>query len=271
MTDVSGIALSRLPNLRAIYMRDNYQLTNVSITPLTQKCHKLEQLTLWGCIKVQELQFTYCASSIRQTLVLLNLWGCHTLSDTAAVALEGMTSLQSLIVNECHCFTDHFFVSIAHSLSDRLRHLQARYCKRMTDTGLTALSHQLTGLYSLDLSFCTRLSSSAIVELLHVRAHSLVELRLQSCKNFSIGSYKDLRRPHVDPGSSGRAIVTVLQTLGPTSCLSALDVRDCGGQSTSTTPRQSQGGYLPDDPFVQTMNDLGFQQRVFGYFARTVP
>lgn len=262
LTDAAGVAMSRLQDLRAIYMRDNYQLTNASITPMTRNCHKLEQLTLWGCIKLHELQF---APSIRETLVLLNLWGCHGLSDNAATTLEGMVCLRTLIVNECHRLTDAFFVSIAGSLP-QLRHLQARYCKRLTDAGLTALSQWLQFLYSLDLGFCTRLSAKAITDLLELRADSLGELRLQSCRNLSIGSHKDKRRPGIEPGSTGRAVVVTLQKLASRSRLSALDVRDCGGQ-----PTNSQGGYMPDeDLFVQGMLDVGFQQRVSGYFERAV-
>lgn len=109
LTDVSGGAIGqRLVHLTAIYMRDNFRLTNTSITAITNNCHKLEQLTLWGCTRIQELQF---AAACREKLFLLNLWGCHGLSDNAAAALEGMACLRTLIVSECHRLTDTFFVS----------------------------------------------------------------------------------------------------------------------------------------------------------------
>ena len=108
ITDVSGVSIGRqLINLNAIYTRDNFRLTTESVTAITNHCLNLEQLTLWGCTKLQQLQF---ATACREKLFLLNLWGCHGLRDDAAAALEGMVCLRTLIVSECHCLTDTFFV-----------------------------------------------------------------------------------------------------------------------------------------------------------------
>lgn len=109
LTDVSGAAIGRkLTNLNAVYMRDNFRLTNISIASITNNCHKLEQLTLWGCTRIREIKF---APACREKLSLLNLWGCHGLGDDAATAVEGMICLRTLIVSECHRLTDSFFVS----------------------------------------------------------------------------------------------------------------------------------------------------------------
>jgi hypothetical protein len=119
ITDQAGIAIGEhLTNLRAVYMRDNYLLTNRSIDVITEKCTRLEQLTLWGCTRLQHLSFDQPDKSSVFTsgsLVLLNLWGCHSLKDDAAIALAGMSStLRTLIVSECHRLTDAFVVSVAH-------------------------------------------------------------------------------------------------------------------------------------------------------------
>ena len=112
ITDQSGIAIGEnLTNLRALYMRDNFKLTNKSIDVITEKCTRLVQLTLWGCIRLKSLSF----ERLHQVagcgnLVLLNLWGCHSLLDEAADALAPMTNLRSLIVSECHRLTDEFLV-----------------------------------------------------------------------------------------------------------------------------------------------------------------
>jgi hypothetical protein len=121
ITDQAGIAIGEhLTNLRAIYMRDNYLLTNRSIDVITEKCTRLEQLTLWGCTRLQHLSFDQPDKSSAFTsgnLVLLNLWGCHSLKDNAAIALAGMSStLRTLIVSECHRLTDAFVVSRAHTI-----------------------------------------------------------------------------------------------------------------------------------------------------------
>ena len=105
LTDASVVAVSRLSGLVALYLRDNSGLTNTSIKAIVHNCQALLQLTLWGCYFVHDLIFPVT----RQTMVLLNLWGCHGLTDST-VTLEGMVSLKTLIVNECHRLTDAFFV-----------------------------------------------------------------------------------------------------------------------------------------------------------------
>jgi hypothetical protein len=119
ITDEAGIAIGEnLTKLRAVYMRDNYLLTNRSIDVITEKCTRLEQLTLWGSTRLQHLSFDQPDKSSVFTsgnLVLLNLWGCHSLKDDSAVALAGMSrTLRTLIVSECHRLTDTFVVSVAH-------------------------------------------------------------------------------------------------------------------------------------------------------------
>lgn len=116
ITDQAGIAIGEnLTKLRAIYMRDNYLLSNKSIDVITEKCTQLEQLTLWGCTRLQHLSFDRGNKPSVFTsgnLVLLNLWGCHSLKDDSAAALAGMSNLRSLIVSECHRLTDAFVVRL---------------------------------------------------------------------------------------------------------------------------------------------------------------
>jgi len=58
ITDDSGVAIGEhLSNLRALYTRDNFRLTNRSIDSITANCTKLNQLTLWGCVKLHHLNF----------------------------------------------------------------------------------------------------------------------------------------------------------------------------------------------------------------------
>ena len=88
---------------------------NGSIDVITEKCTRLEQLTLWGCTRLDHLSFDLTDESsvfTSRNLVLLKLWGCHSLKDDGAIALAGMSStLRTLIVSECHRLTDAFVVS----------------------------------------------------------------------------------------------------------------------------------------------------------------
>ena len=117
ITDEGGTAIAQLKRLRALFTRDNYHLTNRSIDVITESCTRLEQLTLWGCTRMQHLGFDNDAVNIKQKsafnsgkLVVLNLWGCHSLKDEAAESLGCMKNLVSLIVSECHRLTDQFLV-----------------------------------------------------------------------------------------------------------------------------------------------------------------
>lgn len=149
LTDQTGMAIGQhLYKLRALYMRDNYKITNSSIDLITTRTAArgapscggggggsvamLETLTLWGCMRLKHLNFGTAAPTLPPAtlstiggggggntitssgakLVTLNLWGCHSLTDDWASALSGMHNLKSLVVSECHRLTDAFVVSI---------------------------------------------------------------------------------------------------------------------------------------------------------------
>jgi hypothetical protein len=144
--------------------------------------------------------------------------------------------------------------------------LHLRYCKCITDAGVLAIAQSMTDLYSLDLSFCTKVTISALVSLLEIRGRSLAELRLQACCQFEIA--RDPNGPIVrrgaqyDGGYSGRQILAALRSHDRQCCLSVLDVRMCTGQPSMTT------GYPDHDPFVREMAKLSFEQNVPGVFVR---
>lgn len=112
ITDYGASEMGQLSNLRALFLRDNYLLTNTSLDVITEKCTSLEQLTLWGCTGLQHLSFDDTTSVFTSgNLILLNLWGCYNLGDDAALTLQGMNQLRSLVVSECHRLSDAFVVS----------------------------------------------------------------------------------------------------------------------------------------------------------------
>jgi hypothetical protein len=114
LTDEGGMAIQQLIRLRALFTRDNYQLTNKSIDVITEKCTRLAQLTLWGSTRLNHLSFDATRDNVFSSgkLVFLNLWGCFNLRDEAAHALGNMKNLRSLIVSECHRLTDQFVVRL---------------------------------------------------------------------------------------------------------------------------------------------------------------
>jgi hypothetical protein len=120
-------------------------------------------------------------------------------------------------------------------------------------------------LYSLDLSFCSLVTSEAIVNLVELRHDTLTELRLQNCSHLDITT--DPRRGHANSsvyrdGLAGRAILNSLRSAGIHGQLSVIDLRQCGGHQNVNE------GYPCDNLFVQGMLALRFKQTVPGFFQR---
>ena len=306
ITDKSGMAIgTHLINLRALYMRDNFRLTNKSIDNITANCIKLSQLTLWGCIKLNHLCFdgsdcetatipsalnevTGFSSRLQMVdhqhiiasgkLVSLSLWGCLKLGDDIAMALGNMKNLRSLVVSECHRLTDRFAIKITQYVP-QLVFLHLRYCKRITDDGVNAIASGLQNLYSLDLSFCSRVTSQSICTLLDARRETLSELRLQECRQLNIardpGDYDDDNSGWLGARQNsprdGQAILKLLRT-------PAARPRGCSPlpeSNISMLDLRCCGGqpiidvpYSEMDPFVRGMKTLQFEQKAPGFFTR---
>jgi hypothetical protein len=103
-----------LIHLEALYLRDNYMLTNQSIHVISKNCTRLKQLTLWGCIKVTQFVLDPHNQTLGtqgcEHLILLNLWGVHGLTDSISSSIKNLLSLRTLIVSECHKLSDAFVV-----------------------------------------------------------------------------------------------------------------------------------------------------------------
>mmetsp|Transcript_29158 Transcript_29158/g.29584 ORF Transcript_29158/g.29584 Transcript_29158/m.29584 type:complete len:158 (+) Transcript_29158:892-1365(+) len=149
------------------------------------------------------------------------------------------------------------------------QHLNLRYLKKITDTAILAIALNLRDLFSLDLTFCSKLTATGIYRLLDELRDSLVELKLKSCRTLQIGQHDDNDRRRMigrqrNNDHAGHWILNALRrrphcNTDHTLCL--LDVRECGGQP-GTLP------YLDNDPFVKGMLALTFEQRVPGFFRR---
>mmetsp|Transcript_29095 Transcript_29095/g.55156 ORF Transcript_29095/g.55156 Transcript_29095/m.55156 type:complete len:577 (+) Transcript_29095:1589-3319(+) len=215
-------------------------------------------------------------TSPAKNLTLLNLWGCHNLTDAAALRLANLTRLRSLCVSECHRLTDKFVMEVTKSLN-QLLHLQLRYLRRITDASLEYISHRMSGLYSLDVSFCTKLTVVGLTRLLTEKCTSLSELRLYSCRQLDVegGSLMMMMnnggggggggRNNNNGGNNGhggvgggRRFVKALRSLRGRSILSLLDLREC----------QHHEPFARDDVFLDGMAGLGFDETLHGLFVR---
>jgi hypothetical protein len=275
LDDTAGIAIGHyLTKLEVLHGKDNYKLTNRSVDLITRNCRNLIQVTLWGSIRLTHISFhddeefvedvtpvTFPPASIvhrpPMKLVLLNLWGCHNLTDAAAQHLTGLPHLRSLCVSECHRLTDQFVHGICQSLT-RLLHLQLRYVRRITDASLKSLSQYMPWLYSLDVSFCTKLTIEGVSQLLIERCNSLSELRLYSCRSLNIESMDNVGTGGASAVSGGHQLARALQTVRGRSTLSFLDLRECQQYET----------YARDAIWIRSMVGLGFNESLRGLFIR---
>ena len=285
ITDQGARCIDRLVFLRALFLRDNWQLTNTSIDSITRTCSRLEQLTLWGCLRLEHLKFDNCNhignTIISNRLVILNLWGCHGLEDDVAHVLSSIPNIRCLIVSECHRLSDRFVQILVEGITQKkqgnggLQHLHLRYLKKITDAAVIAIALNIQELVSLDLSFCSKVTATGIYRLLDELRNSLVELRLKHSLSISSRTFDEdgRRRNHgqqSNNGSNNHAGHWILNALRrrPHSSidhsLCLLDVRGCGGQPGRDIP------YSDEDPFVKGMSALRFEQKVPGFFSRSI-
>jgi len=166
-----------------------------------------------------------------------------------------------LVLVSSSCFLVAPQTSLAQHVP-KLAHLHLRYCKRITDTGINTITNGMQDLYSLDLSFCTRISNASILNLLEIRSGTLSELRIRNCTQLDISMTDQSTNGRDGNGSAGRVILGVLQSNPSENCLCILDVRACGGYANAVE------SYAEDDPFVQGMKSLHFEQAVPGFFSR---
>ena len=296
LDDAAGTAIgTRLRRLEVFHAKDNHRLTNRSVDLITGN-GRLLQATFWGCVRLTGVRFVdagpppteedeadsggvaappVLASPSRtpaaKRLVLLNLWGCHNLADDAAQQIIHLPQLRSLCVSECHRLTDRFVVGIS-PLGPRLMHLQLRYLKLITDTSLECVAQKMTSLYSLDVSFCTKLSVGGVVRLL-TESKSLAELRLYSCRQLDVegggglpmmnGVGGNHGRNGAGAGNNGRRFVRALKSADmqrelKAGTISFLDLRGC----------QQHEPFIRDELFLNGMAALGFAEAMRSLFVR---
>ena len=275
LTDRSGTAIGlNLPMLEALYMRDNYQLTNESIGLITSQCKKLSLLTLWGCIRLKSLVVNRSegGDGLNQ-VVMLNLWGCHGLGDGIEEAIGRMPHLRSLNVAECHHLTDAFVAGLSQSSNaSQIEHINLRYLIQLTDICIPAIVDKMNNLRSIDLSFCTKLSTASLAHVIK-NAPVLTELRLWNCHQIDVTI---LKSPGLAQGQStsngdegdrngadGRLLLNAIQARSAQkSRFLLLDIRKCVGRHRNHKTREI------DSAFLHGMSDLGFEQKIELFFTR---
>ena len=147
----------------------------------------------------------------------------------------------------------------------QLRHLHLRYLKYITDKSVSEIANTMVNLYSLDLSFCTKISLNAIVYLIESRMETLAELRLYQCNQIdvTVPLHTNNDQLHdITIGGDGRKLAQAIRSGGRNTVLNTLDVRECKGYHRQYVERKD------DERFIHTMSLLNFSQKVPGFFNR---
>eukprot|EP00980_Cylindrotheca_fusiformis_P027880 scaffold22562_cov153-Cylindrotheca_fusiformis.AAC.2 len=141
LTDEAGVEIQNLSQLQALFMRDNYQLTDKSIDAIAAKCTKLSQLTLWGCIKMRSLEFRLFhgssdklenLSSSVPHLNHLHMRYCKRLTDDAVNAVaNSLCHLHSLDLSFCTRLTATSIFHLLELRSESLTELRLKHCKQL--------------------------------------------------------------------------------------------------------------------------------------------
>ncbi|KAK1940489.1 F-box/LRR-repeat protein 4 [Phytophthora citrophthora] len=154
-----------------------WRVTDASLQQLQLDSDEYEKssfhtLTVDGSahISVRGLQLLLEATAAGSgTLLSLRLPQCQLLSRGGGELLEGTSlprSLTELDVSSCEWVDDKFLRSLARHCSV-LATLSLAHCRRVTDYGVAAYGESYSGtLTSLDVSFCTNLTDSALLAVL---------------------------------------------------------------------------------------------------------
>jgi len=152
-------------------------------------------------------------------------------------------------------------------IGPRIQHFHLRFLRKLTDTSVMAIAHNMTSLYSLDLSFCTLLTLDAIALLIERTSKFLCELRLYNCSQIDLSlpvtepntaSITDTNLPNMS--IAGTRLLDAIQLNGNSGTLYMLDVRGCAGTYLNHDHR--------DRAFSWKMSSLGYRQWTPGFFQR---
>ena len=152
----------------------------------------------------------------------------------------------------------------------QLHHLNLRSCRMISDGAIHIVSHGMRTLYTLDISFCPKVTISSVCLLLRLRGDTMAELSLRQCHSIYLsliaaGNREDEQvdavRSHNEEEMALPCddIVCSLESHGRRCSLSVLDMRyECGITST-------RAGELL---IAEDLLSLGFCQGPVGYFHR---
>ncbi|PSN51042.1 F-box/LRR-repeat protein 14 [Blattella germanica] len=179
-----------IPNLESLNLSGCYNVTDIGLShALIADCPSLTQLNLSLCKQVTDSSLGRIAQYLKN-LEVLELGGCCNVTNTGLLLIAwGLKNLRRLNLRSCWHVSDQGISHLAGLNRDTadgnlaLEYLGLQDCQRLSDEALKHVSLGLTGLKSINLSFCISITDSGLKHL--AKMVSLRELNLRSCDNIS--------------------------------------------------------------------------------------
>uniref|UniRef100_T1J4F5 Uncharacterized protein n=1 Tax=Strigamia maritima TaxID=126957 RepID=T1J4F5_STRMM len=130
------------------------------------KMPMLSELNLRSCDNITDLGIAYLAEG-GSKITSLDVSFCDKISDQALTHVsQGLFTLRSLSMSACH-ISDEGLLRIARTVPE-LNTLNVGQCHRITDRSLIAISENLTGLQSIDLYGCTKITTVGLERIMQL-------------------------------------------------------------------------------------------------------
>jgi len=179
-----------IPNLESLNLSGCYNVTDIGLShAFVSDVPTLTQLNLSLCKQVTDTSLGRIAQYLKN-LEVLELGGCCNVTNTGLLLIAwGLKNLRRLNLRSCWHVSDQGISHLAGLNRDTadgnlaLEYLGLQDCQRLSDEALKHVSVGLTGLKSINLSFCVSITDSGLKHL--AKMVSLRELNLRSCDNIS--------------------------------------------------------------------------------------
>jgi hypothetical protein len=197
-SDVGGVCIgSKLSCLKSLYIKDNSNISDVSVDAISEGCAGIVKFTAWNCVRLKSLGDSGVDSREGgkgrkggkwKSLIQLNVSGCYNLfNDDNDRSINSMTELKSISVRECHRLNNRFIDKLILHCANIVE-INLRYCMRINDSGLEKLL-DLKHLKIVDVSFCKNVTTVGIDYM--IRYGKLHELKCYNCKQLSNVNERD--------------------------------------------------------------------------------
>lgn len=179
-----------IPNLESLNLSGCYNVTDIGLShAFVNEVPSLTVLNLSLCKQVTDTSLGRIAQYLKN-LEVLELGGCCNVTNTGLLLIAwGLKNLKKLNLRSCWHVSDQGISHLAGLNRETaggnlaLEYLGLQDCQRLSDEALKHVSAGLTGLKSINLSFCISITDSGLKHL--AKMVSLRDLNLRSCDNIS--------------------------------------------------------------------------------------